>query len=79
MELDFVARFRSVRIIGVRKEESALAHWVADGVNRCRVGFLPRHLLPHRKADDGRAAQIVAFLALLVSPSDNAKSHLMLP
>jgi hypothetical protein len=44
-------------------------------LTRCRVGYLPRHILKHKKAYDGRAAQIVEFLALSESTSDKAKSH----
>jgi hypothetical protein len=30
------------------KEDTALAvYWVGDGIDRCRVGFLPRHLVKH--------------------------------
>ena len=56
-------------------EESALAvYWVTDAIDRCRVGFLPRHLLKHRKYYDGKAAQIVEFLAMSESPSDKARN-----
>jgi hypothetical protein len=81
LQLDYVVRFRRVQIVGDDgKEESALAvYWVTDAIDRCRVGFLPRHLLKHKEALDGRAeyraAQIVEFLALSESPSDKAKSR----
>ena len=48
---------------------------MTDAVDRCRVGFLPRHLLKHSNKYDGKAAQIVAFLALSESPGDKAKSR----
>jgi hypothetical protein len=76
LELDTVVRFRSVQIVNDDgKEETALAvYWVTDAIDRCRVGFLPRHLIKHKDAYDGRTAQIVEFLAVSDSPSDKAKS-----
>lgn len=73
--LDFVVRFRSVQIVGDDgKEETALAaYWVTDGIDCCRVGFLPRHLVKHKKVYDGKAAQIVEFLALSESPRDKSQ------
>ena len=81
LELDSVVRFRSVQIVSDIGEESALeesalaVYWVTDAIDHCRVGFLPRHLLKHRKYYDGKAAQIVEFLAMSESPSDKALSH----
>ena len=77
LELDSVVRFRRVKIINDDdKEEAALAvYWVTDAIDRCRVGFLPKHLLKHAHKYDGKAAHIVAFLALSESPGDKAKSH----
>ena len=46
-----------------------------DGIDRCRVGFLPRHLLKHQAAYNGKLAQIVEFVAESNSPADRAKSH----
>ena len=41
-------------------EESALAcFWVTDGIDRCRVGFLPRHYFKHWQDFEGRLAQVV--------------------
>ena len=43
--LDMVVRIRSVSMIQRNgKEEPALAvYYVSDGVDLCRVGFLPKH------------------------------------
>ena len=38
-------------------------YWVADGVNRCHVGFLPRHMVKYKEAYDGQLAQVVEFLS----------------
>ena len=41
-------------------EESALAcFWVTDGIDWCRVGFLPRHYFKHWQDFEGRLAQVV--------------------
>ena len=39
------------------------------------MGFLPRHLLKHEAAYNGKLAQIVEFVAESDSPADRAKSH----
>lgn len=50
-------------------EESAIGvYWVTDGVDRCLVGFLPRHCIPHYQMYDGRVAQVVEFLNNAESP-----------
>ena len=46
-----------------------------DGIDRCRVGFLPCHLLKHQAAYNGKLAQIVEFVAESDSPADRAKLH----
>ena len=77
LELDSVVRFRREQIVtDAGQEESALAvYWVTDDVDWCRVGFLPRHLLKHSNKYDGKADQIVAFLALSESHGYKAKSR----
>ena len=35
---------------------------MTDGIDRCLVGFLPRHCVRHKEKDEGRVAQIVEFL-----------------
>ena len=60
LELDTVVRFRAEQIDVDGEEQTALAvYWVTDGIDRCRVGFLRRHLLKHKKDYDGKLAQIV--------------------
>ena len=76
LKIDTLVRFRSVQIWCDGQEETALAvYWVTDGIDRCRVGFLPRHLLKHQAAYNGKLAQIVEFVAESNSPADRAKSH----
>ena len=76
LKIDTLVRFRSIQIWCSGEEETALAvYWVTDGIDRCRVGFLPRHLLKHKTAYNGKLAQIVEFVADSDSPADRAKSH----
>ena len=58
-------------------EESAIGvYWVTDGIDRCLVGFLPRHCVHHKQKYDGRVAQIVELLKDSDSPSARRRSHL---
>ena len=76
LKIDTLVRFRLVQISCNGQEETALAvYWVTDGIDRCRVGFLPRHLLKHQAAYNGKLAQVVEFVAESNSPADRAKSH----
>jgi hypothetical protein len=71
-----VKRFRHVQILVDGNEESALAaYWISDGIDRCRVGFLQRHLLKQSKEYNGRIAQIVEFYKDSESPSKRKKNH----
>ena len=73
---DSVVRLRHVQIIGAtRKEESALAtYWISDGIDRCRVGFLLRHLLKQCQEYDGRIAQVVDIYEGSDSPAKKRKN-----
>jgi hypothetical protein len=43
LKLDSVVRLRAVQVwVRGREETGIAAHWVTDGVDRCRVGFLGR-------------------------------------
>ena len=77
LELYSVVRLiREHIVVDAGQEKVALAvYWVTNAVDRCRVGFLPRHLLKHSKKYDGKAAHIVAFLALSEIPGYKAKSR----
>ena len=60
LDNDVVVRFRRVQIQVDGMEETAIAaFWVTDGVDRCRVGFLPRYQLKHWQQYEGRLAQII--------------------
>ena len=75
LKIDSVVRFRAEQINVNGTEETALAaYWVTDGVDCCKVGFLPRHLIKHKDNYDGKTAQIVEFLDTSTCPSARAKS-----
>ena len=57
---DVVVRLRKVQVVnGKGIEETVIAaKWVSDGIDRCRVGFLQKHLIKYSKHYDGALAQI---------------------
>lgn len=59
---DAVVRFRTVQVQYRIKEEPAIAaYWVTDGVDRCRVGFLPKRYIKFKDNFDGKLAQVLTF------------------
>ena len=77
LEVDTVVRFCAIHILnGKKKEETAIAaYWVTDGVNRCRVCFLPRFCIKHKSNFDGKLAQITDLLSKSSNSSDRKKSQ----
>ena len=60
LQEDVVVRFRKVQVLIKEKEESAIAaFWVSDEIDRCCVGYLPRHHVKHWKRLEGCLAQIL--------------------
>ena len=57
-----------VQIRTRKKQQSLLRHWVTDGVDRCRVGFLPRHCVRKAEYFDGRLVQVVTMCANSENP-----------
>jgi hypothetical protein len=56
---DVVVRLRKIQLMVEGKEETAItAIWVTDGIDRCRVGFVPRHMVRHAARYDGALAQV---------------------
>jgi hypothetical protein len=54
---------------GKMREETALTvNWVSDGIDRCRIGFLPKAYVPHAKMWDGALCQVV-FVGAADDPS----------
>lgn len=61
MQEDVVVRLRKCQIsFGGREETAIEAVWVTDGIDRCRVGFLQRHMIPRAAVYDGALAQVTA-------------------
>ena len=59
MEEDVVVRLRKIQLMVEGKEETAIvAIWVTDGIDRCRVGFLPRHMVRHAARYNGALVQV---------------------
>jgi hypothetical protein len=64
LEEDMVLRLRKVQIKAGEAEETAIAAiWVTDGIDRCRVGFLQRHMVAHAARFDGALAQVTKVLS----------------
>ena len=76
LQEDSVVRIRHVQILNeMGNEESALAvYWISDGIDRCRVGFLPRHLTKHWQLYDWRIAQVVDVYEGSESPTKRRKN-----
>jgi hypothetical protein len=74
---DNVVRFRKAQVNINGEEESAIAvYLLSDGIDRCRVGSLPRHLLKHWKRYDGVLARIVdVYSKDSASPTNRRKFH----
>ena len=59
---DVVVRLRKMQLMVEGKEEMVIAAiWVTDGVDRCRCGFVPRHMVKHAARYDGALTQITVF------------------
>jgi hypothetical protein len=76
LQEDSVVRIRHVQVTGeMGNEESALAvYWISDGIDRCRVGFLPRHLVKQWQQYDGRIPQVVELYQGSDSPTKKRKN-----
>jgi hypothetical protein len=75
--LDCIVRIRKIQIVNDDglEETAVAAYWVTDGVDLCRVGFLPRHFIKQADKFDGKLAQITEFLEMSDSPSDRRLSY----
>ena len=75
LKLDSIVRLRKVQVwIRGREETAIAAHWVTDGVDRCRVGFLGREFVDLADEYDGKLVQVVEFLYDSDDPDDVAFS-----
>jgi hypothetical protein len=54
-----VVRLRKVQIVVDRCKEMAItANWVSDGIDHCRIGFHPCHIVKHAMRYNGALAQV---------------------
>ncbi len=59
---DVVVCLRMVQLVVDGKEEKAIeVVWVTEGMDRCRVGFLPCHMVRHPFATTERSRRLPAF------------------
>jgi hypothetical protein len=71
---DVVVRLRKMQLMVEGKEEMVIVViWVTDGVDRCRVGFLPRHMVKHAARYDGALAQVIRVLSDDAATCDSAE------
>ena len=73
---DVVMPLRKVQILVEGKEEAAIAAvWINDGIDRCRIGFLPRHMVKLAVQYDGAVAQVTRVFAGDPEACDSAEHH----
>ena len=64
VEEDTLLRLRKEQIMVDGVEETAIScYWVMDGIDRCRVGFLKRHMVKHARRFDGALVQVTRVLS----------------
>ena len=64
VEEDTLLRLRKEQIMVDGVEETAITcYWVTDGIDRCRVGFLKRHMIKHAGRFDGALVQVTRVLS----------------
>jgi hypothetical protein len=73
LEEDVVVRLRKVQVVVDGKETAITAIWVTDGINRCRVGFLKRHMVRHAVHFDRALAQVTRVFSSDPGSCDSAE------
>ena len=74
VEEDTLLRLRKEQILVDGQEETAIAcYWVTDGIDRCRVGFLKRHMVKHAWRFDGALVQVTKVFSADPRVSDTAE------
>jgi hypothetical protein len=58
---DVVVRFRKVQVVvkGQGEDTVIVVYWVMEGIDRCCVGFLPKHLVMCAERYNGVLAQVI--------------------
>ena len=74
---DVVLHLRKVRVQINQQEQSAIAaFWVSDGIDRCRVGYLPKAYVKNWRQYDGALGQVIeVYSAESDSPTKRQKFH----
>ena len=74
---DVVLHLRMVQVQINQQEQSAIAaFWVSDGIDRCRVGYLPKACVKNWKQYDGALPQVIeVYSADSNSPMKRQKFH----
>ena len=76
LEEDVVVRLRKVQVVIDGREETAIAAiWVTDGIDRCRVGFLKRHMVRHAVRYNGALAQVTCVLSVSCNSAERCMDH----
>ena len=74
VEEDTLLRLRKKQILVDGEEETEIAcYWVTDGIDRCRVGFLKRHMVKHARRFDGTLVQVTKMYSDDARHSDTAE------
>jgi hypothetical protein len=74
LEEDVVVCLQKVQVVVDGREEMAIAAvWVTDGIDRCHVGFLKRHMVHHAVHFDGVLAQVTHVFSSDPGSCDSAE------
>ncbi len=77
LEEDVVVHLRKVQVVVDGKEETAIAAvWVTDGIDRCRVGFLKRHMVQNAAHFDGALVQVTRVFSSDPGYCDSAERRM---
>ena len=77
LEEDMVVRLRKVQVLVEGCEETAIACYkVTDGIDRCRVGFLMRHMVANAQLYDGALAQVTKVFSAYDFECNMEERHL---
>jgi hypothetical protein len=71
---DVVVRLWKVQVeVDGREEPSVAAAWVTDGIDRCHVGFLKRHMVQHAVHFNGALAQVTRVFSSDLGSYDSSE------
>jgi hypothetical protein len=74
---DVVVRLQKIQLMVEGKEETAItAIWVMGGIDRCHVGFVPRHMVRHAARYDGALAQVTRVFSSDPETCDSTERRL---